>query len=124
VSVAEVLLATAPAGLIGGYLVGRYLSGSRGGMQAALSVTSFLSGALFAVAFATRDLTVAKTMAVLAIIAFGSTAGTLTTLLVETVPPALRSVACQIARNTDPLSSSWGWLPKKAAYAAFFRPTW
>jgi predicted MFS family arabinose efflux permease len=94
--VAEVLLAIAPAGLIGGYLVGRYLSGSRGGMQAALSVTSFLAAALFALAFATRELAVAKTMAVLAIIAFGSTAGTLTNLLVETVPPALRSVAGSI----------------------------
>jgi predicted MFS family arabinose efflux permease len=88
-----VLLATSPAGLIGGYLVGRYLSDRRGGLAVALAVSSLLAATAFAAAFLTRDLALCKVLAVAAIICFGATAGTLTTLVVDTVPAALRSIA-------------------------------
>ncbi|HZV11026.1 MAG TPA: MFS transporter [Novosphingobium sp.] len=90
---ATVLLATLPVGLVGGYVFGRWLSPYRWGLTAALAATSLLAAGFFAQAFLTRDLATAKLFIILAICAFGSTAGSLTTLLVELVPPHLRTAA-------------------------------
>ncbi len=90
---AAVLLFTAPAGLIGGYVFGRTLSRFASGLTVALAVSSLVAAVLFALAFATRDLAAAKLLIVLAVISFGSTAGSLTTLLVETAPAQLRTAA-------------------------------
>lgn len=94
---AAVLLFTTPVGLIGGFLAGRYLTRFAAGLTAALAVSSLLAAAMFAAAFASTDLATTKLFIVLAVIAFGSTAGSLATLTVEFVPAALRGSAGSIA---------------------------
>ena len=93
---AAVLLFTAPVGLIGGFLAGRTLAGHASGLTWALAGTSLLAATFFAIAFASHDLATTKLFIVLAVIAFGSTAGSLTTLLVEFVPALLRASAGSI----------------------------
>lgn len=93
---AAVLLFTTPVGLIGGYVFGRSLSRFAWGLTAALSVSSLIAAAAFAVAFTTRDLATAKLFIVVAIAAFGSTAGSLTALMVESAPARLRPAAGSI----------------------------
>jgi MFS transporter, Spinster family, sphingosine-1-phosphate transporter len=88
-----VLLLTTPCGPVGGWLVGRTLSGRRWGLPAVLAVTSIAAAVLFAAAFRTPDLATCKALTIAAIVVFGSTAGSLTTLLVETVPAHLRSIS-------------------------------
>jgi hypothetical protein len=90
---ASVLLFTTPVGLLGGWLAGRWLAPHRWGLTSALAVTALLTAAAFTIAFSTRDLATAKLFIILAICAFGSTAGSLTTLLVELVPGHLRTAA-------------------------------
>lgn len=90
---ATVLLATTPVGLIGGFLAGRILTRYRAGLALALAGTSAIAAAAFALAFLSRDLATTKAAIIVAITAFGSTAGSLTTLMVETVPPHLRPAA-------------------------------
>lgn len=90
---AAVLLFTTPVGLLGGYLAGRWLAPHRWGLTSALAITALLTAAAFTIAFSTRDLATAKLFIILAICAFGSTAGSLTTLLVELVPAHLRTAA-------------------------------
>jgi fucose permease len=72
---------------------GRWLAPHRWGLTSALAVTALLTAAAFTIAFSTRDLATAKLFIILAICAFGSTAGSLTTLLVELVPGHLRTAA-------------------------------
>lgn len=93
---AAVLLFTTPVGLIGGFLAGRTLAKRANGLTWALAGTSLLAAAFFAIAYASHDLAVTKRFIVLAVIAFGSTAGSLSTLLVEFVPAALRTSAGSI----------------------------
>ncbi len=88
-----VLMSTLPVGIIGGWLTGKYLSHRKNGLATVLALTSLLAAVLFAAAFTTRDLVAAKWLAALAIASFGSTAGSLTTLAVETVPAHFRSFA-------------------------------
>jgi predicted MFS family arabinose efflux permease len=90
---AAVLLFTAPVGLIGGFIAGRALARFATGLTWALATTSWLAAASFTVAYASHDLVTAKSFIILAVIAFGSTAGSLTTLLVEHVPAVLRASA-------------------------------
>lgn len=93
---AAVLLFTTPVGLIGGFLAGRTLAKRPNGLTWALAVTSLLAATFFAIAYASHDLVTTKRFIVLAVIAFGSTAGSLTTLLVEFVPAVLRASAGSI----------------------------
>lgn len=90
---AQTLLFTLPAGLIGGYLSSLFLRPYRWGFPAFLSSTSMVAAGAFAAAYTTADLSLAQTLIVTAIASFGLSAGTLTTLVVETVPPHLRNSA-------------------------------
>jgi MFS family permease len=87
------VLYTLPSGLIGGYLSSLLLRKVPGGFAAFLSVTSLVTAAVFLVAYTSVDLHTAKTFIVVAIAVFGFSAGALTTLIVETVPPHLRASA-------------------------------
>ncbi|WP_079437479.1 MFS transporter [Zoogloea sp. LCSB751] len=90
---AQTLLFTLPAGLIGGYLSSLLLRPYRWGFPAFLSSTSVIAAAAFTLAYTTADLALAQILIVAAIASFGLSAGTLTTLVVETVPPRLRNSA-------------------------------
>ncbi len=90
---AAVLLYTLPAGLIGGYLSSLFLRPVRGGFAGLLAVTSALTSVLFFEAYSTGDLDRAKFFIIIAVTTFGFSAGALSTLIVETVTPALRASA-------------------------------
>jgi MFS family permease len=90
---AQVLLYTLPAGLIGGYFSSLWLRQFRWGFPAFLSVTSLLAALAYGVAYSVTDLGLSQTLIVAAIASFGLSAGTLTTLIVETVPARLRTSA-------------------------------
>jgi len=92
-----VLLYTLPAGLIGGYLSSLLLRQVRGGFAGFLSGTSLVTAVVFWFAYTSNDLATAKTLVVVAIAVFGFSAGTLTTLIVETVPPDLRASAASFS---------------------------
>jgi MFS transporter, Spinster family, sphingosine-1-phosphate transporter len=87
---AGVQLYTLPIGLIGGYLAGLTLQRLRGGLAAFLSLTSFISAAAAYLAYTSHDLATTKAFIITFVCAFGASAGTLTTLVVETVPPEYR----------------------------------
>ena len=91
------LLYTLPAGVIGGYLSSLLLRQLRGGFAGLLSVTSLITAVVFGFAYTAADPGTAKTLIVIAIVVFGSSAGTLTTLIVETVSPELRASAASFA---------------------------
>ncbi|MCL2891763.1 MFS transporter [Brenneria tiliae] len=90
---AQVLLYTLPVGLIGGYFSSVALRSFRWGFPAFLATTSLLACAAFATAYGSRDLTLTRAGIAAGIALFGFSAGTLTTLIVETVPPYLRNSA-------------------------------
>lgn len=90
---AQALLYTLPAGLIGGYLSSLLLRNQRWGFPAFLSLTSLLSALLFALAYSSSNVLHSKVLIVAGIATFGFSAGTLTTLIVETVPAYLRTSA-------------------------------
>lgn len=92
-----VLLYTLPSGLIGGYLSSRFLREVRGGFAGFLGVTSVITAVVFWFACTSTDLATTKTLIVVAIAVFGFSAGTLTTLIVETVPPNLRASAASFS---------------------------
>lgn len=92
-----VLLYTLPAGVVGGYLSSLLLREVRGGFAGLLSVTSLITAAVFGFAYSSSDLDTTKTLIVTAIAVFGFSAGTLTTLIVETVSPELRASAASFA---------------------------
>ncbi|GBQ21212.1 major facilitator superfamily transporter [Gluconacetobacter sacchari DSM 12717] len=87
------LLLTMPAGPLGGWLTGRYLARRAWGLPASLAATTLIAAVLFTVSFTTGSLRVSEIAALGAIVAFGSTAGSLTTLLIETVPATLRTIS-------------------------------
>ncbi len=87
---AGVQLYTLPVGLIGGYLAGLTLQRLRGGLAGFLSLTSLVSAAAAYLAYTSHDLATTKAFIITFICAFGASAGTLTTLVVETVPPEHR----------------------------------
>lgn len=87
------LMATLPAGPIGGWLTGRYLAGRTGAIAVSLALSALLAAFFFLIAFTAPSLRVCELFALLAITSFGATAGSLTTLLVETVPPSLRTIS-------------------------------
>jgi MFS transporter, Spinster family, sphingosine-1-phosphate transporter len=94
---AQTLLFTLPAGLVGGYLSSLLLQRYRWGFPAFLASTSVLAAAAFFQAYATSDLETAKLFIIIGTATFGFSAGTLTTLVVETVPAYLRSSATAIS---------------------------
>lgn len=94
---AQVLLYTLPVGLIGGYFSSLVLRPYRWGFPAFLASTSLLAAGAFAFAYGSQELGVAQTFIAAGIALFGFSAGTLTTLIVETVPPYLRNSATALS---------------------------
>lgn len=90
---AQVLLYTLPAGLIGGYFSSLVLRPYRWGFPLFLASTSLLAAAAFSLAYSSETLSLARSGVIIGIATFGFSAGTLTTLIVETVPPRLRNSA-------------------------------
>lgn len=90
---AQVLLYTLPMGLIGGYFSSLVLRPYRWGFPLFLACTSLLASGAFTLAYGSSTLAVAQGGIIAGIAAFGFSAGTLTTLIVETVPPYLRNSA-------------------------------
>lgn len=90
---AQVLLFTLPVGIVGGLLASLVLQQRRWGYPAFLAATSMLAAAAFFEAYSAADLGRAQLFVALGTAAFGFSAGTLTTLVVETVPAPLRSAA-------------------------------
>lgn len=105
------LMVTLPAGPVGGWLTGRYLAGSNRGIAASLAISALLAAAFFTISFTTPLLRVSEVFSLLAIASFGATAGSLTTLLVETVPPDLRttsgSLGAMVAGGVSGLFAPW-----------------
>lgn len=93
----QVLLFTAPAGLIGGYLSSLLLRGRRWGFPAFLASTSLLAAPIYLLVYTTDKLITSQALIVIGIITFGLSAGTLTTLVVETVPAYLRNSAASFS---------------------------
>jgi MFS family permease len=89
-----VLLATIPVGLAGGWLTGFFsLHRHRGGYATFLGATSLVAALAFFTAYHQNDLTGAKFWLATAFTIFALSVGGLTTLMVETVPPRLRTSA-------------------------------
>jgi MFS family permease len=89
---------TLPAGLIGGFLTGLFFLGRhRAGYATLMTFTELLTFIFYVVVFTTRDLIVAKIFIVLGMCAFGFSAGSMTTLIVETVPSTLRVAATTVS---------------------------
>jgi MFS family permease len=88
------LLSTIPVALLSGWLTG-YLSlhRQRGGYAAFLGVTSVLAGLGFYVAYLSANLDQAELWLSISYTIFALSVGSLTTLIVETVPPRLRTSA-------------------------------
>jgi len=90
----SLLLATIPIGLLSGWLTGFLsLHRQRGGYAALLGVTSSLAGLGFFIAYQTAALAGAKFWLSVSYTIFALSVGSLTTLIVETVPPRLRTSA-------------------------------
>ena len=90
---AQVLLYTLPMGLLGGYFSSLVLRQYRWGFPLFLACTSILASLAFSLAYSSPTLSHAQVGIIAGIAAFGFSAGTLTTLIVETVPPYLRNSA-------------------------------
>lgn len=90
---AQVLLYTLPVGLIGGYFSSMVLRPFRWGFPLFLAATSLLACAAFTTAYGSREVVISQVGIAAGIAFFGFSAGTLTTLIVETVPPYLRNSA-------------------------------
>ena len=92
------IIYTLPAGLLGGIGTGVFLlHRHKGGLAALMTLTEFVTTVCFFVTFWSRDLDVVKWNFVLGSCAFGFSAGGMTTLIVETVPAALRVGATTIS---------------------------
>ena len=106
-----VLIATLPAGPLGGWLTGRFLADRVWGIAASLAVSALLAASLFLVAFTTSSLPLCEVFCLLAITTFGATAGSLTTLLIETVPVSLRTISgsfgAMVAGGISGLIAPW-----------------
>lgn len=87
---AQVLMATLPAGLIGGYLSSRYLRARAWAFPAFLVATMSLAALLLFIAYASRDLLLTQVLIAAATASFGLSMGPMSTLSMETVPPQLR----------------------------------
>jgi MFS family permease len=93
-----VLLATIPVGLAGGWLTGYFsLHRHRGGYATFLGATSFAAALAFFSAYHQNDLASAKFWLATAFTIFALSVGSLTTLVVETVPPRLRTSAASMS---------------------------
>lgn len=90
---AQVLIFTLPVGLIGGYLSSLWLRQRAWGFPAFIASTSLLAAGLFLYAYSTPSLAACKLAIGLGTATFGFSAGTLTTLVVESVPATLRTSA-------------------------------
>jgi predicted MFS family arabinose efflux permease len=90
----SLLLGTIPLGLLAGWLTGFFsLHRQRGGYAAFLGITSTLAALAFFVAYHATTLAEAKLWLSIAFTIFALSVGSLTTLIVETVPPRLRTSA-------------------------------
>jgi MFS family permease len=88
------LLATIPVALLAGWLTGFFsLHRQRGGYAAFLGITSTLASIGFFIAYQVSDLSEAKFWLSASYTIFALSVGSLTTLIVETVPPRLRTSA-------------------------------
>lgn len=87
---AQLLLYTLPAGLVGGYLSSRYLRRSAIGFPLFLAFTMLAAAGLMTVAYSSRDLTTVQWLIGAATASFGMSMGPMATLSMETIPPALR----------------------------------
>ncbi len=93
-----VLLATIPVGLAGGWLTGFFsLHRYRGGYASFLALTSALAAVAFFAAYHSTDLATTEIWMTTAFTIFALSVGSLTTLIVETVPPRLRTSATSIS---------------------------
>jgi len=93
-----VLLATIPVGLAGGWLTGFFsLHRHRGGYATFLGLTSFVAALTFFTAYHQTELVSAEFWLATAFTIFALSVGSLTTLVVETVPPRLRTSATSIS---------------------------
>jgi MFS family permease len=90
---AQVLLYTLPVGLLGGYLSSIWLRRHVWGFPVFIASTSLGAAALFWHAYTTVDASNCKLAIALGTATFGFSAGTLTTLVVESVPAHLRTSA-------------------------------
>lgn len=91
--VAQVLLYTLPAGLVGGYLSSRFLRTRAGAFPAFLVVTNTLAAGLLFAAYSTRNLLLTELLIGAATATFGLAMGPMSTLSMETIPPRLRPYA-------------------------------
>jgi MFS family permease len=114
---AAVLLATLPVGLFGGWLTGFLsLHRQRGGYASFLSFTSTTAALAFFIAYHAHDLATAKLWFEIAFTIFALSVGSLTTLIVETVPPRLRTSAASFSPLITGLIASvlfaelWGFI--------------
>jgi MFS family permease len=90
----DVLLGTIPIGLLAGWFTGFLsLHRQRGGYASFLGLTSVLAALGFFVAYHATSLAEAKFWLATAFTVFALSVGSLTTLIVETVPPRLRTSA-------------------------------
>lgn len=90
----SVLLGTIPVGLLAGWLTGLFfLHRYRGGYASFLGLTSILAALAFFIAYHATNLAAAKFWLAAAFTVFALSVGSLTTLIVETVPPRLRTSA-------------------------------
>ncbi len=87
---AQVLMGTLPAGLLGGYLSSRYLRSRAWAFPAFLLTTMVIASACLGSAYAVRDLATTQWLIALGTASFGLGMGPMTTLSMETVPPRLR----------------------------------
>lgn len=90
---AQVLLFTLPAGLVGGFVAGRYLRKRGWAFPAFLVVTMLLAAAQLYVAYHVHDEQLTRWLIGTATATFGLSMGPMTTLTMETVPPAMRPYA-------------------------------
>lgn len=87
---AQVLMFTLPAGLIGGYVSSRYLRSRAWAFPAFLVSTMILAALLLFTAYSTRDLLLTQWLIGAATTSFGLAMGPMSTLSMETIPPQLR----------------------------------
>ncbi|MFC3655328.1 MFS transporter [Xanthomonas hyacinthi] len=90
---AQVLLYTLPAGLLGGFLAGRYLRSRAWVFPAFMIATMALASAQLFMAYTLGDERLAHWLIGTGTATFGLGMGPMTTLTMETVPPSLRPYA-------------------------------
>jgi predicted MFS family arabinose efflux permease len=90
---AQVLLYTTPAGLVGGWFSSRFLRARAGAFPVFLVATMTLAAGLLFAAYTTRDLLLTERLIGAATATFGLAMGPMSTLSMETIPPRLRPYA-------------------------------